>query len=63
MPSLAIQLNRAGDGQAIQLGICGVRVIVRALYQIVLVNRELSRKAKLWIYHSIYFPTLMNFGQ
>jgi len=32
--------------------------VMRAMYRSVVVKRELSRKAKLSIYRSIYFPTL-----
>jgi len=32
--------------------------VMRALYRSVVVTRELSRKAKLSIYRSIYVPTL-----
>ena len=32
--------------------------VMRALYRTVVVKRELSRKAKLSIYQSIYVPTL-----
>ncbi len=37
---------------------------IRVLYQTIVVKRELSRKAKLSIYQSIYIPTLtlMSFG-
>lgn len=33
--------------------------VMRALYRSVVVKRELSRKAKLLIYRSIYVPTLI----
>ena len=33
--------------------------VLPALYRSIMVKKELSRKAKLSIYHSIYFPTLI----
>ncbi len=38
--------------------ICAASAVMRALHRTVVVKRELSRKAKLSIYQSIYVPTL-----
>ena len=35
-----------------------LRVVLHSLYRTMATERELSRKAKLWIYRSIFGPTL-----
>ena len=35
-----------------------VAAVMRSLYRSIVVKRELSRKAKLSIYQSVYIPTL-----
>ena len=40
--------------------ISAATALMRSLYQSVMVRRELSQKAKLLIYRSVYVPTFTN---
>ncbi len=55
-----VLFTRAGTiEQEIDQRIWEAGAVLRSLYRTVVTTRELSQKAKLWIYHSIILPSLI----